>query len=206
MSDERSKNELIAHAVAGDRMATGRLLLDHARQLKQHLAPRIPKSLARLIAVDDILQDTFIQAMRDIRQYQMRPDATFYNWLRTIADHRLQDALEAIRRKKRGADFRQVDNRSSRWTKLSDILADRGPSPISVIVRNEMVSAIQVGIAVLPEEQRTAVSLHCLDGRSVEETAAAICRSPAAVRGLIYRAKQSLRSTLKSSSRWFDKK
>jgi DNA-directed RNA polymerase specialized sigma24 family protein len=45
-----------------------------------------------------------------------------------------------------------------------------------------------------------------VEGKSLAETATAMRRSPAAVRGLVDRAKQSLRKALGRSSRWFAKK
>ena len=54
----------------------------------------------------------------------------------------------------------------------------------------------------LPDEQRLAICLHVLEGRSLEETAAIIGRTPGAVRALIYRAKQQLREGLGRASAW----
>jgi RNA polymerase sigma factor (sigma-70 family) len=67
----------------------------------------------------------------------------------------------------------------------------------------EAIQALEVHIAGLPQEHRRAVQLNYLQGRSLEETATALGRSPAAVRGLLYRAKQRLRVALGRSSRWF---
>jgi RNA polymerase sigma factor (sigma-70 family) len=75
-----------------------------------------------------------------------------------------------------------------------------------VVAGHEAVQAVHVGLAGLPDDQREAIRLHYLDGASVKETAAAMERSPDAVRGLLHRAKQALRNTLGRSSRWLSKK
>ena len=62
---------------------------------------------------------------------------------------------------------------------------------------------MQVGLASLPQSQQDAVRLRHLDGKSVAETAAALGRPPGAVRGLLQRARKSLRDALGRSSRWF---
>lgn len=63
--------------------------------------------------------------------------------------------------------------------------------------------ALVAQIEGLPEDQQQAVRLSCLQGKSLNATANTLGRSPAAVRGLLYRAKQRLRDALGHSSRWF---
>ncbi len=58
----------------------------------------------------------------------------------------------------------------------------------------------------LPDDQREAIRLRYLSGRSLEETAAAMQRSPGAVRGLVQRAKQALRGAMVRSTLWLSKK
>jgi len=65
---------------------------------------------------------------------------------------------------------------------------------------------VQVGIAGLPDDQREAIWLHHLSGKSIEETAAAMDRTPASVRGLLQRARQALRDALVRSTLWLSKK
>ena len=89
---------------------------------------------------------------------------------------------------------------------LVEQLSDHGSTPSGNAARNEAVHAVRVGLAGLPSAQREAIQLHDLDGRSLGETAAKMDRSPGAVRGLLQRARQSLRQTLGRSSRWFPRK
>ena len=70
------------------------------------------------------------------------------------------------------------------------------------LAAREAVGAIRVGIAGLPDDQREAIRLHVLEGRSLAETAAAMNRSPGAVRALIHRGKQQLRDGLGRASVW----
>jgi RNA polymerase sigma-70 factor (ECF subfamily) len=94
----------------------------------------------------------------------------------------------------------------SSWLALAErsIAADGTPS--HHLAGEEAVRAIQVAVAVLPDDQRAAVTLHHLEGQSIEATAAELARSQAAVRGLLQRARKSLREMLGRSSRWFEKK
>ena len=66
--------------------------------------------------------------------------------------------------------------------------------------------AIQVGVASLPDDQREAIRLRYLQGLTTQAAADQMERTPEAVRGLVSRAKQSLRTVLGNSSRWFSRK
>ena len=210
MSGLGIEQELIAAAASGDRMALQRLLLDHYGRLRDHVAPKIPLSQQSVVDVDDILQQTFFQAFRDIGQFAPGDQKSFSAWLMTIAENRLLDVLKTQKRKKRGGGFRQVrrprGERASSMTDLVELLSGNGDTPSQVGAGREAARAIRVGLAGLPGDQQEAIRLRYFDGRSVQQTAAAMDRSPGAVRGLVYRAKRALRDTLGRSSRWFGKK
>jgi RNA polymerase sigma-70 factor (ECF subfamily) len=115
--------------------------------------------------------------------------------------------IRDLRCQKRGGHVRQVSaSSSSSVADLAQLLSDHGETPSRPLVRDEMVAAVHVGLASLPADQRDAVRLRFLECKSVEETATTLERSPAAVRGMLYRAKQSMRQVLGRSSRWFGKK
>ncbi len=205
-----TEDELIARATSGDRMALEQLLLDHYARLRDHVAPKIPASQQSVVDVDDIIQQTFLQAFRDIGRFAPRAEGSFTSWLMTIAENRLLDALRAQKRLKRGGQHRQArradGDRVSSLSDLVELLSDRGDTPSQVVAGREAARAIRVGLAGLPDDQREAVSLRYLDGRSVQQVADDMDRSPDAVRGLVHRAKRALRDTLGRSSRWFSKK
>ena len=94
----------------------------------------------------------------------------------------------------------------SSWFSLAERWMAADGTTSDKLARDEAVRAVQVAVAVLPSDQRAAVALHHLQGQSVEATAAKLCRSPAAVRGLLQRARKSLRELLGRSSRWFERK
>ncbi len=79
---------------------------------------------------------------------------------------------------------------------LAEMLSDRAETPGRCAVRHEAVQAVQVGVAGLCREQREAIRLHGLEGRTLDETAATMDRTSGAVRGLLQRAKQELRDVL----------
>ncbi len=200
--------ELLAAAVLGDMVALERLLLAHYDPLARRIAGKLPTRLQATQAVEDILQLTFLQAFRDVTRFVPRDDASFGDWLATIADHRLLDAIKQHDRQKRGGDWGQITEVAvddSRWIPLLDWIAADDITPSSVVARDEAVHALHIAIAGLEEEQREAIRRHLLDGQTLEETATAMERTPDAVRGLVYRGKLKLREAMGRASQWISR-
>jgi RNA polymerase sigma factor (sigma-70 family) len=158
------------------------------------------------LEVDDLVQQTFVAAIRHISTFEPRSNATLLSWLKKIAENQLRDVVEGMQRQRRGGQRKRQSLPATRSTSSIinpiDLLSDRGDTPSRDASRLEAVRVVRVGVAALPEEQRKAISLHYFEGRTVDSTAAAMDRSPGAVRGLLRRARQSLRTTFGASSRW----
>jgi RNA polymerase sigma-70 factor, ECF subfamily len=209
MPDDHIEQELLA-AAPQDRAALGQLLLRHYDVLSRHVASRLSASLQGLVSVEDVLQETFIHAFRDIGKFSPLSQQSFAAWLKAIADNRLRDTVKTCKRKKRGGDFHRVrrpdDEQASSVADLVEVLALDSDTPSRWASRGEAVQAVQVAVAGLPDDHRRAISLYCLEGRRVEEIATAMGRSPGAVRGLIRRGTEKMRVDLASSSRYLSKK
>ncbi len=170
----------------------------------------MPSSLRRTVTVDDILQQTFICAFRRIGQLEPHTSQTLMAWLKKIADHQLLDALKAQARKKRGGQggraLNPLEAQNSSMGNLVEMLSNGGHTASQVIARQEAIHAIQIGIAGLPADQRRAVRLHLIEGKSLAETAEAMDRSAGAVSALVHRAKQNLREVMGRASTWLSAK
>jgi RNA polymerase sigma-70 factor (ECF subfamily) len=201
---------LFALASTGDRGALERLLLDHYDRLAAFLDPKIPATLRALITVEDVLQEAFVHVFRDFYRTRLADERAFFGWLCAVAEHRLNDSVRLHQRRKRGGDRRRVTDapwgHRSSMADLVQILADDQRSPSQSAAAHEAMEAVQVHLAALPDDQREAVRLRYLGGRSLEETARKMQRTPGAVRGLLHRAKEALRAGLHRSSMWLSKK
>jgi RNA polymerase sigma-70 factor (ECF subfamily) len=200
---------LVAAAVAGDQVALQRLLLAHYDTLARRVRARLPPRLQATQAVEDILQLTFLQAFRDITRFEPRADATFGDWLNRIAENRLLDAIKQHDCEKRGGGWHRVGEGigdESGMAPLLDWIASDDKSPSSVVARGEALQALQVALASLDQDQREALRLRLVEGKSLEETAAALGRTPDAIRGLIYRGKQELSEAMGRASQWLGAK
>jgi RNA polymerase sigma-70 factor (ECF subfamily) len=206
MATELADDDLLAAAVAGDRLATGRLLLSHALSLSRFITAQLPRDVATVVSAEDVLQDTFIEAFRDIHKFVPRGNGSFKGWLTTIAERQVLCTLDRLRAQKRGGKNRHVRTAGQHTSSLIDLvekLSDSRDRPSGRAAQREAVLAVQVGLASLPPSQQDAIRLHHLDGKSVAETAAILGRPQGAVRGLLQRARKTLRDGLGRSSRWF---
>jgi RNA polymerase sigma-70 factor, ECF subfamily len=200
---------LVAAAITGDRVALERLLLAHYDGLARQVAARLPARLQSTQAVEDILQLTFCQAFRDVGRFEQRDDATFANWLAQIAENRLLDAIKQHDAQKRGGGVPHLTDETrdeSRAVSLWNWVASQDPSPSSIVARDEALHALNVALASLPSDQREAIRLRLLEGKSLEEAAAALGRTPDAVRGLVHRGKVQLQAAMGRASQWIKTK
>ncbi len=208
MLHEQNEHELLLEAVAGDRASLEQLLLMYYTPLSRRITAKLPSMGHGVVAADDVLQQTFMQVFRDIGKFRPRTDKSFQCWLNRIADHRAIDAVRSARRKKRGGDMNRLPPHTNAGSieDLIKILSDDGRSPSQSAAGHEAVLAIQIAIDKLTGDQRRAIQLHCLEGKSLEEVAEELQCTKDAVRGLVDRAKRQLREALGHSSQWLSKK
>jgi RNA polymerase sigma-70 factor, ECF subfamily len=203
---EFQESELLTEAIKGDTVALERLLLCNYSRIERYLAPKVPDSAKKHFDTEDVLQEVFTQAFRSISNFEPRTTGGFVAWLKTIADHRLSDALRRIKAKKRGGAIRQWtphdQGLQSTVAQLIDLVSHESSTASKYVARREATSAINVGLASLPEDQRFALRARFYDGQEVETIAKVMNRSPGAVRGLIYRAQKNLADMMGRSSQW----
>ena len=106
--DGSSERQLTAQAASGDHVALERLLLANYDRLAQNIGAKLPASVQQVVDVDDILQQTFLQVFRDIRNFEPKSGSSFFSWVKTIAENRLLDTIKGLKRKKRGGEHHRA--------------------------------------------------------------------------------------------------
>ncbi len=209
MGDAQSRDSDLKLAIAGDRDATARLLIQHGDRLAQRITRRLELNPFADFCAEDVLQEAYVDAFVGIGKFDTAKGSSFTAWLEKIVDNRLITMLRQRQRQKRTAKGRRVhdDAWRSSVAGLECVLADyRGKTPSDNVDKEEVVTAIRTQTVELPDDQRQAIEIHCLEGRSIDSTAEILGKTEGAVRGLIHRAKLSLRVALGNSSRWFRRK
>ena len=203
-------DDRIRQAVEGDETALGQLLFERHDRLLRLIRGKIAADIQASVDADDILQQAFVDAFRNIRRFQPKSDAAFNRWLDAIVEHRLIDAARRERAEKRGGKHRRIQkpttSHASSIADLFDLLSAEIPTPSAFAARAEGVQALQVCLAGLPDGYREAIQLHHLDGKGREQVAVEMNRGADEVRGLLYRARKKLRDALGASSLYLTKK
>jgi RNA polymerase sigma-70 factor (ECF subfamily) len=133
---------------------------------------------------DDVVQQVFVQAYRDLDQYE--PRASIQSWLAAIARHRCLDALRARYRQARRLAVK--DN--------TDKIPDQPPSVEAQLDATKIMEALAVALSDLPLSTRVCVLLHYQDGLSYQEIAQQLGVRPATLQARVRRAMPLLRAAL----------
>src|SRR5262249_7021711 len=111
MGQPTSTYDLIARIEQGDESAFTPLFEKYQKRLALLIHYKLGHELRRLADVDDVLQETFLEAFRDINRFRYEKPGAFFSWLSRIADHVIADAARFHGRQKRRAElvrFRSV--------------------------------------------------------------------------------------------------
>lgn len=143
---------------------------------------------------EDLAQEVFLRVFRARATY--KPTAKFTTWVHTIANNVASDLKQrAYRRRERGVPASA--SASSSAIGLDQLaIAASGLLPARQADRTEVCQMVQEAIAALSERQRMALLLAKFEGCSYEEIAKAMRLSVPAVKSLIFRARDQLRSAL----------
>lgn len=158
-----------------------RLMTDHGEAVYA-LCVRILRD--RTLA-EDVLQQTFIEAHRDLDRFQGR--SSVRTWLLGIASHRCQDAIKSLRRRQR-----RFETDDSAMATAADPTAD----PVSPIERARIQRALEDCLSELSSETRSAVLLRFQSGMSYEHMAEVVGDKADTVRARVCRALPLLRRCL----------
>jgi RNA polymerase sigma-70 factor (ECF subfamily) len=138
---------------------------------------------------EELAQEVFLRVYRSRASYE--PTAKFTTWLFRIATHL---ALNALRDGKKTKGQESLDRESAAGIERQ--IADCQPTVEQELIRNVQFAEIRLAIDALPEKQRAAVLMHKYEGLEYTQIAGALRCSESAVKSLIFRAYQTLRSRL----------
>jgi len=198
-----SFDELLEASRGDDARALGQLLDSYAKYLEKIVASaRIYDELRRVASMSDLVQHTYLKAVRDFHQFRGNTENEFRAWLRKILinthGHLVEKYLDAekrnVRREFSMADIARAIERSA--VCMEQVAIDRGSSPSGAAQRRERSLILSDELAKLPEDYRQVIELRNIEGLSFEQVATRMGRKSGAVRMLWLRAIKRLRLTL----------
>jgi RNA polymerase sigma-70 factor, ECF subfamily len=205
MSMARSSADLdglLEQARSGDAESRGLLLNQYRNYLNLLARGMIGGSLKANLDASDLVQQTFLEAHRDLARFEGTGEPALAAWLRRILIHNLAQQAEYLDRQKRGRKRRvSLDDLLERSSQFVDRVHNQPiVTPSEHAVLREQAVLLADALARLPEDQRTALELHHLQGLSVPEVSREMERSILSVTGLIYRGLRTLRELLISTA------
>jgi RNA polymerase sigma-70 factor (ECF subfamily) len=173
VAQETDVLSLVSAARNGDRGAFGRLYERYARMVHGILLARVP-----LPEVDDLVQDVFVQAMRQV--HTLRDVSCFGGWLATVTRNRANDYH---RRSVELVELTEDSPSEAREKRRSSAPGDDG-------------AAILAAIRELPEAYRETLILRLVEGYTGPEISERTGLTPGSVRVNLHRGMQMLREKL----------
>lgn len=141
---------------------------------------------------EDVAQEVFIQVYRSIHHF--KGESKLSTWLYRITTTRALDLLRSRKSKKRfGFMQRLIGEDNEPLHELADF-----NHPGIALDRKENAAKLFKAIAQLPDNQKTAFTLHKLEDLSYQEISEIMRTSVPAVESLMHRAKQNLRKILEN--------
>jgi RNA polymerase sigma-70 factor, ECF subfamily len=159
-----------------------------------HLDPR----LRGKVDLSGVVQQTLLEAYQACPQFPAANAEPPSAWLRRILANNLTDEVRKLTAAARDVDrersLEQALGASS--VRIAAWLAAEQSSPSQQAMREEEVSQLAAALAQLPDDQRTAVELHHLQGLPLAEVAAQLDRTRGATAALLFRGLKKLRQLL----------
>lgn len=190
-------HDLIPRARSGDSSALGELLDRHRDQLRLLADRDLSERLQRRVDASDVVQQTFLIAHRAFEQFRGETDPELIAWLRTILNQNVQEAVRRHIHAQHRSLQHEVSIQSAGTTSLPFDPPASDPTPSERVARSESTAELLAALDSLPPDQREAVRLKHLDGRSLAEIAAALSKTEAAVAGLLRRGIAALKQKLR---------
>lgn len=180
--------ELIFQAKEGDEDALGKLLDQNRDQLRRLAESELSQKLSKRVDASDVVQQTYLSVCKKVEQFQGDNIEEFVAWIFQIHRHNIKDAARAHTAvAKRDVNLEQSANIEGIATGYED------STPSQRAIRNEENYNLVQMIQKLPDDQRKAVHMRHIDGKSLTEIAAAMDRSTQAVASLLKRGLEHLR-------------
>jgi RNA polymerase sigma-70 factor (ECF subfamily) len=177
--------ELMLRVREGD-SASFSLLLERHRGPVIHFLCRMVQNQA---VAEELAQEVFLRVYRSRASYE--PTARFTTWLFRIATHL---ALNHIRDRRHEKGSESIDDEVRDGTVRR--LSAREPTIEQRMLRDARLSEVREAIEALPAKQKSAVLMHKYQEMEYSQIAGVLNCSESAVKSLLFRAYETLRSRL----------
>ena len=152
----------------------------------------------------DVIQQTCLDIHRDIDGFRGAHEAEWICWVRRILENNVNQVIRRhIQAQKRTVRKEAIVDESSKAHRIRNA----GPvsnesSPSQRVMKGEQAVRLATLLGKLPKDQREALRLRYLEGKTLQQIADRFERSEMAVAGLLKRGLRNLRELGGSESRF----
>jgi RNA polymerase sigma-70 factor (ECF subfamily) len=175
MSDDLTISlDLVRKAQGGDEASLNRLIERYYERVRRIVRLRLGTRLRQGVDSGDILQETFIAAVRSFETFEMRDEASLINWLSRLAERQIIAAADYHGAKKRDHKKRVALPGSSTGESVGQLgreFATKEPHPLEQLLESETNEQLEGCLQGLSEEHRELIILRNYAGCSWETVA-----------------------------------
>ena len=156
----KSDQALLNSYLQGDRSAISRLIERHTRRVRDYIRMMVKDN----DVADDILQETFIKAVRVSDEGRYTDNGKFLSWILRIAHNQVIDHFRAQKQN------RQVNESNAGYNVLGTLrFAEKNVE--DRMVADQIEADVRSLVEMLPDEQREVVMMRYFSGLSFKEIA-----------------------------------
>ena len=175
---------LLRRAQQGDPEAFEILMTDHLESLVWRICWHYTCNRED---AGDCAQEAVLKIWRSLSSFRF--DCAFDSWVYRIAAN---VCLDCLRKRKK-----EISTSLEPMKELGFDPPDSGPGPEAQVLRNSELESLRRAIAALPEDQRDALILTQLEGKSYAEAAELLATNEGTVKSRVNRARTRLKEFLK---------
>ncbi len=197
---DRSNSEgLAGRAAAQDDAAFADLFRRVRGRLEMWIATRMGPMLRSRLAVEDVLQETFLQAHRSLASFTDRGPGSFLRWMFSVAENRILD-LNKYHSAQMRTPRREKAAEAGESLTLWQTLSTAETSPSGRAHRAEMLHRLSEAIDRLPPELREVLVRRAIAEETFRDIGQTTDTRPDNVSGLYTRALRKLRDELRTET------
>jgi RNA polymerase sigma-70 factor (ECF subfamily) len=195
--------DLLGRARAGDAEARGRLLEGYRSYLTLLARVQLGRDLRGKVDPSDLVQETFMEAHRDFRQFHGEAETELRAWLRRLLATSLADQVRRYRGT-RQRDLRLERQLAANLDRSSQALERGllapGSSPSARVERREEAVRLAEALERLPADYRDVLLLRHFQGLTFTEIASRLDRTLESVKHIWLRSLARLRQGLEGEA------
>ena len=191
MPDPTSTQALLQRIQTGDKGALNDLYNRYLMRVLAAVRARLGAELRGKLESWDVVQDALLASLKNVQSFNQTSEGAFLNWLAKVVENRIRDQLDFFRADKRDHRLERplAGSRSAESSAPLDIPERSGvPTPSQFLVLSEDLARLEKAMDQLPEESRELIVAVKIEGRTYDEIAKDLGKSPDAVRMQVKRA------------------